>query len=169
MQDFDRFFDMSKDPEVMTYIGDGSIFHWTKAVARTKFIKQLAAPTDDRLGVMAVYRQADSQYLGWCAISHSKFLDHIELGYRYCRDAWNRGYATEAAAALLWHTYQTMHLNRIMACVHPENAASIGVLKKLGFTYSYSKPSKPAGTDLLVYQIGRPALDSLDTAPFRSR
>lgn len=146
---------MSKDPEVMKYIGDGSIFHWTREVALTKFKQQLSASQDQGPGVLAVYRHADSRYLGWCAISHSKFLNDMELGYRFCRDVWGCGYATEAVSAMLAEAYRTTDLNVIMACVHPDNAASIGVLEKLGFQYAYSKLSKPIGRDIPVYKVDR--------------
>lgn len=146
---------MGKDPEVMQYIGDGSIFHWTRQIARNKFREKLERPDYGQIGTVSVCRQADSQYLGWCAISFSKFLNTQELGYRFCRDAWGCGYATEAATALLTQAERVIALNRIMACVHPDNSASINVLEKLSFSYEYSKLSKPAGVDLLVYQFDK--------------
>ena len=43
----------------------------------------------------------------------------------------------------------------ILACVHPDNAASIRVLEKLGFRFSHSRLSKPIGRDMPVYRIDR--------------
>lgn len=145
---------MTKDPEVMQYIGDGSIFHWTEDVALEKFSESLAKQ-DDEYSNLAVYIEDTGQYIGWCGICYSKFLDHIELGYRYCRDSWNRGYATEAASAIIREVYFSTDLDKILACVHPDNKASIRVLEKLGFCYAYSKLSKPVNQDIPVYKIDR--------------
>lgn len=161
LHDFDRFFAMSKDPDVMAYIGDGSIFHWTRSVALAKFKEQLASPKGVGMGTLAIYQRADSLYLGWCAIAHSRFLNHMELGYRLCRDGWRNGFATEAAAAMLGNAYQIPNLNQIQACVHPDNQASIRVLEKLGFAFACTKFSKPIGKDLLVYGIQRSEFSDL--------
>ena len=79
----------------------------------------------------------------------------MELGYRYCRDSWGEGYATEAASAILAETYGVSDLDDILACVHPDNAASIRVLEKLGFCFSHSRLSKPSGRDMPVDRIDR--------------
>lgn len=155
LHDFDGFFAMSKDHQVMKYIGDGSIFHWTRDVAFKKFKEQVSNLKAGTLGEMSVYRQSDACYLGWCAISHSRFLDDIELGYRFRRDVWGYGYATEAATALLSAAYRETDLDRILACAHPDNTASIRVLAKLGFKYAYDMLSKPIGRDIPVYKITR--------------
>ena len=157
LKDFDRFFAMSKDHDVMKYIGDGSIFHWTREVAFKKFNEQMSAPATEGLGVMAIYRESDLQYLGWCAISYSKFLNDVELGYRFCRDSWGCGYATEAASAMVSAAYQATDVNRIMACVHPDNTASIRVLEKLGFKFAYDIFSNPIQREIPVYRISRGA------------
>jgi RimJ/RimL family protein N-acetyltransferase len=43
-----------------------------------------------------------------------------------------RGYATEAAAALIAYAFATLRLSRIVATTSHDNAASIGVMRKLG-------------------------------------
>ena len=153
--DFERFYGMSVDLEVMKYIGDGSVFHWTKEVALEKFKDALSRQDHPVFGNLAVYRREGHQYIGWCGVSYSRFLDHMELGYRYCRDSWGEGYATEAASAILAETYGLSDLDDILACVHPDNAASIRVLEKLGFRFSHSRLSKPIGRDMPVYRIDR--------------
>ncbi len=155
LSDFERFFEMSKDPQVMKYIGDGSIYHWTLKVALSKFRAGLMCSTEIEPGNLAVYTKHSECYIGCCGIRYSRFLDHIELGYRYCSDAWGNGYATEAATALLAATYQMTPIDRILACTHPDNIASIRVLEKIGFIYSGTKYSRASGRDILIYEICR--------------
>lgn len=55
-----------------------------------------------------------------------------ELGYVIDADHWGRGYATEAAAALLRFGQGTLKLQDITATCRPENTASARVLEKIG-------------------------------------
>lgn len=157
LNDFQRFFEMSKDPCVMKHIGDGSIFHWTKEQALEKFTDRLKRQQSEEFVNLAVYTRDGNRYIGWCGIGYSKFLDHLELGYRYCIDSWHNGFATEAAAAILAETFRLTDIDRIMACAHPENKASIRVLEKIGFSHTGSKHSRPAKTDISIYRIDRTA------------
>jgi RimJ/RimL family protein N-acetyltransferase len=58
--------------------------------------------------------------------------DGIELLYALDRPAWGRGYATEAARAVLAYASETLRLPRVVAAVNPANAASQRVLDRLG-------------------------------------
>jgi len=155
LHDFDRYYSMCADPEVMKYIGDGSVYHWTKDVALAKYTDGFSRQDNRKMGNLAVYSKDHDVYIGWCGVGYSKYLDHIELTYRYCRDSWGNGYATEAAAAILAETYRMTDIDHILACTHPGNTASIRVLEKLGFYFSHSKLSKPIGKDIPVYKINR--------------
>ena len=56
-----------------------------------------------------------------------------ELGYWLTPDAWGRGYATEAAQAMLGIARYAMGLNRLTSGYFVDNPASGRVLAKLGF------------------------------------
>lgn len=56
-----------------------------------------------------------------------------EIGYVLHPDYWRRGFATEAVEAVIAHGFETLGLSQITADVDPENAASLAMLKKLGF------------------------------------
>lgn len=153
--DFSRFYAMTVDPQVMKYIGDGSVFHWTETVAFEKYKERIANQDNQELGNLAVYQKEANQYLGWCGVSESRFLGKMELSYRFCRDAWSKGYATEAARAILVETFAITDINEIFACTHPENLASTAILKKIGFVFSYSTLSKPINREIPVFQVSR--------------
>lgn len=80
---------------------------------------------------LAVTAEAD-ELVG--AMSLMLTLDHRrgELGYWIGVPYWNRGYATEAAAALVSYGFEELGLNRIEAQCFPRNPASTRVLEKLG-------------------------------------
>ena len=56
----------------------------------------------------------------------------VELGYTLARAAWGRGYATEAARAVLRWAFAGLRLPRVVAVADPANTASLRVLEKLG-------------------------------------
>lgn len=60
---------------------------------------------------------------------------HAELGYWIGAPYWNRGFATEAARAVLDFGFGELGLHRIQARYFPRNAASGRVLHKLGMVH----------------------------------
>ena len=64
-------------------------------------------------------------------------LEHerAELGYWIGRPYWGRGYATEAARAVIAWGFDSLGLSRIHASHFPRNPASGEVLRKLGMKH----------------------------------
>ena len=56
-----------------------------------------------------------------------------EVGYALRRDAWGRGYATEAVGAVVAWGFGELGLHRLEADIDPRNTASAAVLTRLGF------------------------------------
>jgi RimJ/RimL family protein N-acetyltransferase len=64
-------------------------------------------------------------------------MDHQrgEIGFWIGHEYWNRGYATEATAALIDFGFGELNLNRIQGRHFPRNAASGRVMQKAGMKY----------------------------------
>jgi len=77
----------------------------------------------------------------------------IELAYHVVPSAWNRGYASEAAAALLAAAWET-GLDHVVAVAMPANVASRRVMEKLGMSFEGS--SQYREFDVVRYSIARP-------------
>jgi ribosomal-protein-alanine N-acetyltransferase len=71
--------------------------------------------------------------LGDCGLQP---LEHrgpeVELGYDLHPDAWGGGIATEAARAVMGQAFGPLRIDRVVAVVKPEHAASRRVLEKAG-------------------------------------
>ncbi len=76
-----------------------------------------------------------SGFIGWCGLKMRPELNEIDLGYRFLRSSWGKGYATEAAAASLRYGFERLGIQRIVGRALPENKASIRVLEKCGMLY----------------------------------
>ena len=59
----------------------------------------------------------------------------IDLGYRFKKNAWGHGYATEAARDVLDYGSNQLNLKTIIAKAQVENLASINVLQKIGMQF----------------------------------
>ncbi|MGO9675277.1 MAG: GNAT family N-acetyltransferase [Methylocella sp.] len=77
----------------------------------------------------------------------------IEFGFMVAPFLWSKGYATEAARALVEALFALTGAERILANVRAENPASRRVLEKCGFTYVDS------GLDLLPARGGLHSCD----------
>ena len=61
---------------------------------------------------------------------------HIhEIGYRFKKKHWGKGYATEAAKASIDYGFEMMQLDVIYGMTHADNFGSQNVFKKLGLKY----------------------------------
>lgn len=82
-----------------------------------------------------------------------------ELGYWIGAPFWNRGYATEAAAAVVEFGFRELNLNRIQARHLTRNPASGRVMQKIGMTQEgvlrQQAYSRGRFEDLAMYAILR--------------
>lgn len=122
---------MDRDPEVVQYI-DGP---WNSPEKHKNFvIERISHRYPDGLGYWTIEAKKDHRFLGWILLIPIDLTSsNIEIGWRLIRDAWGRGYATEAAKVILHHAVNTVGIKKLYADIHPENIGSMKVAEKLGF------------------------------------
>jgi RimJ/RimL family protein N-acetyltransferase len=82
---------------------------------------------------LAIELRAEGRLIGNCGIRKPSADAHeAEMGYELAPDYWGRGYATEAARAVLTFGFEQLGLHRVSADCLAENMASAHVLEKLG-------------------------------------
>lgn len=86
-------------------------------------------------GLYLVELRESGTAIGLCGLLKRDTLDDVDIGYAYLPAYWGKGYAFEAASAVLDYGRTTHHLQSIVAVVSPENAGSIKVLEKLGMKF----------------------------------
>src|SRR3954454_4866304 len=57
------------------------------------------------------------------------------IGYTFHPDHWGRGYATEAAQAIVSYLFNEIGVSRVEASLHPGNPSSARVLEACGLTF----------------------------------
>ena len=135
---FDDLLALRSDPEVMKYIGDGSI--QTKEEVENFIQCSLTTGYYEKYGLdfFSVYEKETGDFVGQAGLFHVGFnvkQDDIELAYRLHTKYWNLGYATELAKALINYGFNKLSLPKIIAAVRPENERSKRVLEKAGMSY----------------------------------
>lgn len=126
-------YQLNRDPEVTRYTLDPvrDEAH-AREVLEKVILPQYAMYNHGR---WAVHSRADLSFLGWCGLKFRAERNEIDLGYRYNRESWGRGYATEAAYACLEYGFKKLMIRRILGRALPGNSASIRVLEKCGMKY----------------------------------
>lgn len=66
-------------------------------------------------------------------IGRVAFWQGDEIGFFFDPAIWGKGYAREALAAFCAHGFASLGFKEIRADVDPDNAASLGVLERIGF------------------------------------
>jgi RimJ/RimL family protein N-acetyltransferase len=75
------------------------------------------------------------QFIGSGGVVPVKDASDVEIAYHFLPSAWGKGYATEAAAAILGFGFEEVGLKEIIGLAFPENVASWRVLEKVGMRY----------------------------------
>ena len=89
--------------------------------------------------------------IGDAGLSFNEDIGEVHVGYKFAKSHWGLGYATEAAQAWVRYGFDQLGLNRILAFVHPQNAASIRVIQKLQFKlFTYKREQ---GIDWEIHQL----------------
>lgn len=60
-------------------------------------------------------------------------VTELEVGYGFVPGHWGRGLATEATQAFLGIAVELAEFATVVAVIHPDNAASVRVIQRLGF------------------------------------
>ncbi|HWL24429.1 MAG TPA: GNAT family N-acetyltransferase [Ureibacillus sp.] len=139
--DWQAVHEYTSDPIVMKYIPEG-VFNENDA--KTFVLENVG----DHAQKFAVILKDENMLIGHM-VFHKYFGEHtFEIGWVFNPNYYNKGYATEAAYALLKHGFETMKLHRIIATCQPENPASFRIMEKIGMRREgYFKKCIPHGVE----------------------
>jgi RimJ/RimL family protein N-acetyltransferase len=97
-----------------------------------------------------VEEKASGAVIGHCGLVHILGQEEVELIYALGKNHWSKGYATDAAQAVLDYAFDTLQLNHVIALAMPQNSASQRVMQKIGMVYQ-GISSDYYNTELVVY------------------
>ena len=133
--DADACYAMNMEPGTLAHIDFPREGSWDDEAAHRAYIAEtLAHVCPPGLGYWSVVRRdAPGVFLGWVLLAPEDLKGpEVEIGWRFAGIARGHGYATEAARAVLDHGLSTLGLPAVVAEIWTDNAASLGVARKLG-------------------------------------
>jgi ribosomal-protein-alanine N-acetyltransferase len=131
-RDRDNFAALNADPEVMEHL---------PSVLSAEESDQLLRRIDRQFeefgfGLWAVEIKWAKRFIGFCGLAVPTFQTHftpaVEIGWRFAKDQWGSGYATEAAKVVLDFGFEKTDLEQILSWTVPANQRSQRVMQRLG-------------------------------------
>lgn len=135
MDDAPLMLSIWNDPAFMRNVGDRGVRDLSEAreSMRDTVMKLYA---DEGYGPYRLKHLKDGKALGICGLFKRGNLMEPDIGFALLPSFYRRGYAGEAARAVLEHARTKLNLSTISAIVDPRNRPSIRLLENLGFCHS---------------------------------
>jgi [ribosomal protein S5]-alanine N-acetyltransferase len=125
--------DLNSDADVTRYTGDGAV----NMEEATSLLNNVILPQyPSGMGRWAVHLLSTNEFIGWCGIKYIESLNEYDLGYRFFKKHWGKGYATESAKAVTEYGIKILKLEQIVARAAVQNYNSINVLEKVGLKFT---------------------------------
>ncbi|MEO2015924.1 MAG: GNAT family N-acetyltransferase [Fuerstiella sp.] len=157
-KDADLLFQLDQDPEVMRYITGGTMT--TREEIRDTYVPRMQSYTqlENGWGLWKITVIESDEFIGWILVRPMNFFtdspedNNLEVGWRLIRSARGKGYATDAAKAVMQAIELSGNCDRFSALAMEDHQASINVMKKLGMRYLKSALNvDPLGDTYCVY------------------
>jgi RimJ/RimL family protein N-acetyltransferase len=134
MEDIEPSYTMNLDAEVSKYTGDGGVV--SKKEIERRIVENVFGDYEKYgFGRLAVELKGENKFIGFTGLKYLEDLDEVDLGYRFMKEYWGKGIATESGKACVNLGFNKLGLKKMIAMVLPENTGSIHVLEKLNFKY----------------------------------
>jgi RimJ/RimL family protein N-acetyltransferase len=147
--DADFILRLLNEPSFLRFIGDRGVR--TAADARRYLLEgPITSYARNGFGLHLV-ELGDATPIGICGLLWRDTLDAPDIGFAFLPEYWGRGYALEAASAVLAYAREVLRLARVVAVVSPDNDRSIGVLGKLGLQFERMITWPGEATELKLY------------------
>jgi [ribosomal protein S5]-alanine N-acetyltransferase len=123
----------SHDPDVCRFLA------WRphQSVADTiAYLQRMLADEEEKSHGYLIFTRDSGELLGsiGCGVLGADGV-RVQFGYCLAKDAWGRGFATEATRAFVHAVLGDQSIWRIQALCDVDNAASAGVLEKCGLKF----------------------------------
>ncbi|MFT4198194.1 MAG: GNAT family N-acetyltransferase [Pseudoxanthomonas sp.] len=130
--DADFTLSLLNDPDFVRAIADRGVR--SRDDARAYLRERVVPAYAQGWGMLRVELKASGESIGNCGLVRREGLDGPDLGYAFLPAGRGRGYALEAARAVLEEARER-GIGRMLAIVNPDNAASIALLQTLRFGF----------------------------------
>ncbi|MCZ4221893.1 GNAT family N-acetyltransferase [Pedobacter rhodius] len=133
--DVDSMFEMDSDRDVHLYIGNNPFTKKTESEANVEFIREQYL--QNGIGRWAVIEKTSGNVIGWAGLKLITEMcnnrsGYYDIGYRFIKRYWGKGYASESSSAVINYGFNQMQLSEIIGIADTANLASVKVLERAG-------------------------------------
>ncbi|MBV9215398.1 MAG: GNAT family N-acetyltransferase [Acidobacteria bacterium] len=131
--DAEFIFELLNTPKFRKYIGDRGVHSVddARAAIEDRYRKSYV---DNGFGFYVVELRETGEAVGICGFVKRDFLDDVDIGFAFLPEHEGKGYGYESAAAAIGYGSEKFGFSRLLAITSLDNDASVGLLKKLGFS-----------------------------------
>lgn len=136
--DLEELFDLDSDPEVHKYLGNKPVTMRSQTEDIIKGVRQQYI--DHGIGRWIAITKDTNEMIGWSGLKYETLAinnqnGYNDIGYRFKKKYWGKGYATESANALLEYGFTELKYDKICGAAEIGNKASSKVLQKIGLNF----------------------------------
>lgn len=163
--DADALFEIQRDPLLTRYAGGTR----SREESGESLLRIIDRTSSAGFGPLAVEELSSGEVIGWCGVQKLNGKERYEVIYALRVSCWGKGYATEAARALMSHAFElkSPRIEAIWALVYPQNLRSIRVLEKLGMDLYENEYHENSRRHACVYVVRKTAFERI-TARYSS-
>lgn len=143
--DLELIYEINNDPDCIKFNGweemsledcQSTLYKWT-----------FEYQTSTDYGVFIAVEKASNEPIGMCFLRQSN-QDSYEIGFRFRKKMWGKGYAKEVTEILCDHAKHKLQAKRVFAETHTANTNSRNVFQKLNF----EEQEHPSGPEGVLYE-----------------
>jgi [ribosomal protein S5]-alanine N-acetyltransferase len=136
--DAEGMFELDSDPEVHKYVGRKPV----QVIEESRKVIDIIRAQYDTNGIgrWAVIEKATGAFIGWSGLKLmtteiNGYTNYLDLGYRFIKRYWGKGYATETALASIQFAWSELKATDVYGIADVDNTASRNVLEKCGLQF----------------------------------
>ena len=142
--------ELVNEPSWIRYIGNRGVKTLEDAAG---YLREGPMKAYERLGfgLYLVELKQTGESIGMCGLIKREALQDVDLGFAFLPKFWHRGYAFEAAAAVMSYAKDVVKLSRIVAILSKDNDRSLHLLGKLGFRFERTIRLQPDDEEIELH------------------
>ncbi|HEX8503016.1 MAG TPA: GNAT family N-acetyltransferase [Pyrinomonadaceae bacterium] len=144
--------ELLNDPDFVRFVADRGV-RTLEDARRYVAEKFTAGYRRDGFGFWLVEPKGSGAAAGICGLVRRDTLPGVDIGYAFLPPFRSKGYAHEAAAAVLAYARDVVSLKRLLAITNPDNAVSARVLEKLGMRFEGMVRLSPDEPEVRLFAV----------------
>jgi RimJ/RimL family protein N-acetyltransferase len=127
---------------------------WSRDEVQERLTKEIKIEKEYGVQYWPIFLLDTNEHIGCCGLRPYDLSQKVfEIGFHIRSSQWRRGYAREAAVAVIDYAFSTLKLNGLFAGHNPNNKASRLLLGQIGFHYTHDEYYTPTGLNHPSYLL----------------